>query len=738
MATKTEKEVKVKSYRTRSGKRVNPFRRRQKINAQSQKEAVNDKKTPDVKKTLAIGALGVGVTAAATLGLSIGAYKLQTKRYRAGFAKSAEMAEELAKSIDVGKVKQKQQVLLFGIGGSSSVPEVNDGSRIVQSAKRAFSEHKRGDDFKAIPVNNSGANVVAGKERASTGLDFVNDTAAYYKNILKQGRNQSAVDLAANVIAYGDKFPDRPLVMMGHSSGGFAVHEAQEILRIARPDFEDRLLSVSFGTEWWGATQDFGESVTIGSKNDFFTSKLPTKNLKSFDSVKSHGFYDYGTDKDVQDYVKSLIYRKVKKPEANMKKEIKTLNFSRRKPKSAEEKQSISQGLKVYWQKRGKRDAAIAGTGVVALGILSRQQLKKTIADVVRTNVKSTITGDVAEQAGRDFAKGAKEEAAKTFEEAKDKVLGSKTGKFVSEVASTPSRTKQAFDIGLNVKPANENDPSVNRGKALGRVYNRARTDIKKVKSWFGFSQTSQPFFFEPVDSERHPRLIEFAKRKKKPSAKKPLSAAHKAKISAGLQEYYDSIPKKEETIVDKGEKVTKSIGRVARSAKTFAEAANLAANVYERFKKPEVRQGIGAGILGAAAVVSGVAGSFRDVGSATRSLAGAADIVHDLATGSKKKRQKYREDVLQAKREANKTNRQVHAVRAKLERRKMEQKKEDQRLKGITSEAYEKLVDTTARIKPFEIAAALQRAATGAKDKEIKKGDDYWFMPEETIKVKK
>lgn len=439
--------------------------------------------------------------------------------------------------------------------------------------------------------------------------------------------------------------------------------------------------------------------------------------------------------------------------------------MSRRKPKSAEAKQNIKKGLRAYWDKTGKKHAALAA-GLAGTVVVGRQGIKKgtpilkkamidkltkldeRMGESLKNTVYEGVTGTgsksknplVEALMNSRTVKGTKEGLAQGIKDKvtmeQQKAANSVKAK-VDEVVTTPQRTVDAFNTGLNVKPTNENDPNVNRGKALGRVYNRARQDTKKVKSWFGFSQQ---FFFEPnlLDENRHPRLIEFAKRKKKPSAKKPLSAAHKAKISAGLQEYYDSIPKKEETIVDKGEKVTKSIGRVARSAKTFAEAANLAANVYERFKKPEVRQGIGAGILGAAAVVSGVAGSFRDVGSATRSLAGAADIVHDLATGSKKKRQKYREDVLQAKREANKTNRQVHSVRAKLERRKMEQKKEDQRLKGITSEAYEKLVDTTARIKPFEIAAALQRAATGAKDKGINKGDDYWFMPEETLKVKK
>jgi len=269
----------------------------------------------------------------------------------------------------------------------------------------------------------------------------------------------------------------------------------------------------------------------------------------------------------------------------------------------------------------------------------------------------------------------------------------------VEEVVTTPKRTVDAFNTGLNVKPANENDPNVNRGKALGRVYNRARTDTKKVKSWFGFEQ-AKIFSFEPSDYDKHPRLIEFAKRKtkKKTSAKKPLSAVHKAKISAGLQEYYDSIPKKEETIADKGEKVTKSIGRVARSAKTFAEAANLAASVYERFKKPEVRQGVGAGLMVGLGILGSVSGSVRDLGSGARGFAGAADLVYDLASGSKKKRQAFRDASLEVKREANKTNRQVHAVRAKLEREKSRNKREELNIRKSTAGFYGLIAETSAK----------------------------------------
>lgn len=367
MSTKSrtqEKKVRVGPF-TRNGQRIKPFRRRQKVRVESlsSKEKSKDKEGFSTGTKLAIGAVG----AAAALGLTAAAYKMQVSRYRSGFPKSAEMAEELAKSIPVGKVKAKQQIFMFGVGGNSPLPDVQDGNRMVMSAKRAFSRAKNGADFKSIPVSNASTNSTGGKGQDALG--FISGTADYYKGILKKGRNDTGVDLAANVIAYGDKFPDRQLVMMGHSSGGFAVHEAQEIIRIARPNFESRLSSVAIGSEYYGATKNFGRSVTIGSTGDPFTRFMPTKNLKNFNSVKSHSFHDYGTNPEVQDFVKDFIYKNIKMSRFNEESHPRLYEFSQRqnqgpkqkrprkarrgRPISAQHRKAISKGLEEHHRKQG-------------------------------------------------------------------------------------------------------------------------------------------------------------------------------------------------------------------------------------------------------------------------------------------------------------------------------------------------------------------------------------------------
>ena len=213
-------------------------------------------------------------------GMTAGSYLVARKRYRSGFAESATMAEERAKTLKLGKVKPRQKAFLFGVGGGAykeKSPTIISGENIVVGGKRSFSRHR--SDLKGIPIDNSANNFTRPnleKEDPKRILKLAQDTIDVYWRKHQAGRSETAVNLAANVIAYADKYPDRPLIMMGHSMGGFDVHEAQEILRIARPELEERLISLAFGSEYMGFTNKFGEDHTIGSPHDIFTAiRLP-------------------------------------------------------------------------------------------------------------------------------------------------------------------------------------------------------------------------------------------------------------------------------------------------------------------------------------------------------------------------------------------------------------------------------------------------------------------------------
>ena len=255
----------------------------------------------------------VATTAATVLGLSAGAYAVTRKRYRDGFEQSAKMAVERAGSINAVPVKARQKAIILGVGGMAykeESPQVISGERIVVASKLAFSQ-KKGKDFKSVPISNLASSVPTSPQQGNNPVKRLGDVGELYLRRLKTGRSENAVDLAANAIAWGDKNPDRPLVMMGHSAGGFDVHEAQEIIARARPEFKDRLVSFAFGSEYFGMTETFGESHTIGSPNDEMTTILPTKNLRKFSGVQGHSQSQYFNDPEVQKFVSDRIYKKI-------------------------------------------------------------------------------------------------------------------------------------------------------------------------------------------------------------------------------------------------------------------------------------------------------------------------------------------------------------------------------------------------------------------------------------------
>lgn len=207
-------------------------------------------------------------------------------------------------------------------------------------------------------------------------------------------------------------------------------------------------------------------------------------------------------------------------------------------------------------------------------------------------------------------------------------------------------------------------------------------------------SYNTLKFSFEPKSTF----WIEFERKKSKAKKAKParkaLSAQHRQAISEGLLEHYESIPKKiqQETTADRVDKASKAIGRLTRSAKTLVETANLADALWANYKHRNSRLGKAERVLGTAGMGIGVAsGAVGIVGSALRST----QIATDLASGSKRKQLELRQQALDIKKQANKTNRQVHAVRAKLERQRMKRKDAELAIKATSGKAYGRLVDS-------------------------------------------
>jgi hypothetical protein len=459
----TEKNIQIKSF-LRNGSRVKPHVRRRRIKA-----TLEDKKTAQVAYTAA------GI--AATLGVSVLAYKSGVKRYRVGFKKSAGMAEKLSKNITPDKVKAKQKNIIFGIGGLSAVPETAEGKTMVVAAKRAFSNNKRGADFKGVPVANKSLNPRIGSDADKTDPRHV---IQYFSQALKRGRNDSAIDLASQVIAYGDKYPDKQLVMLGNSSGGFAVQEAAELLRIARPDWEDRLVNISFGTEHFGVTKPFGKSLVINSRNDSAIKYLPwRKDAVNVDSVKSHSFFDYGSNKDVQSMVKKLIYGEN--------------NFNFQSTDYIEFKLNLAKGaVKVGAHLRnGKWIQGFKQTRNLAKKAATAQKAQKATTDLtgyIQDEALSAAALETARRGGSELAKKSNNRFVRTGElpnraEAAQ-ALGGKARSFATELIRNPratiARGLQKEAEALQALTEEFGPPPITRGTVITKSLAPAKDQFAK------------------------------------------------------------------------------------------------------------------------------------------------------------------------------------------------------------------------------------------------------------------
>lgn len=256
------------------------------------------------------GWIKAAVAMATIVGVPLVTYLAARTHYRSGFAKSAQMATDRAKEIQPEAVNDRQHTIVFGVAGlnSPNAPrEVINGEELVSSFSESFSRDE-GKDFKTIPIDSAADNVpYAMKGNGLSGIAKAIGTV--YWNAMKRGRNPVAVELAAQVMAYADRYPDKPLLMAGYSRGGVAGFEAQEILRRARPDLEHRLQSVSFGTPYGGFMDRFGKSVTISSRQDEMVGALPIRDRKEFPGI-GHG--DYFESPEIQKYVSDLIYKNAK------------------------------------------------------------------------------------------------------------------------------------------------------------------------------------------------------------------------------------------------------------------------------------------------------------------------------------------------------------------------------------------------------------------------------------------
>ena len=244
-----------------------------------------------------------GVLVAA--GLSTVAYIAARERYRGSVKASAKDALRRSSQVDTA-LKPRQKRIVFCVPGASGSESIQRGEGIQAAWQKSLSPEKNKKDEKTIMVDTRKANL---DPRDSADANPQEIMAMHLKNQVR-GRNEAAVDLASQIIAFRKAHPDKQIVVLGHSYGGAIAEEALAIVSQTKTKTQD-IINVNFGTNNYGLLDGMSNTnitkVTLGSAKDPFTANGPTKNLRNITTVKGHSLRDYSSDRQVQSFVRNLV-----------------------------------------------------------------------------------------------------------------------------------------------------------------------------------------------------------------------------------------------------------------------------------------------------------------------------------------------------------------------------------------------------------------------------------------------
>jgi DnaJ domain len=258
---------------------------KQPVQRQTKPESASDaltkvealKKNPDFSKLSdSLKQVAIGAT---MVGLSVSAYQEARNRYRAGFEKSAQMAEGIAKHVTVQDIPSIKKAITFTTGGfygyegEAAARKGEDYFAYKMKTEVLGDKDNPGGDHYVITHRNTKFNTTPSPIGGP--LSHVRDTFEHYATMMRttlgKGRNPEAVKLAAEVMAYREKYPDKEINLVGHSAGGMISHEAAEILN--KRDIKVKI--VNLGTGHFGLTEKVGESHTVAFHEDMYLKTIP-------------------------------------------------------------------------------------------------------------------------------------------------------------------------------------------------------------------------------------------------------------------------------------------------------------------------------------------------------------------------------------------------------------------------------------------------------------------------------
>jgi hypothetical protein len=248
------------------------------------KKSVCRENNPQSSKSLKINEVNIGVgiakagmaLGAATIGVPLTTYAVQKVRFQTGFSKSAELAKEQAKNypvpddlkagyrsvkdqsnadgaeVESRHTQNKVNQITFFTGGVGGVKGL-EADYMGQQIGRMLPDHH------VVGIESPEQEIVAEKGETVLSPSFLKKaTRALLKDNLVKGRSDVAVRIAARAYAYHQKFPDKPINLMGQSGGGMPTREAYEILD--KLGVKDVRVTTT-GSPYFGLTRPTGLSL---------------------------------------------------------------------------------------------------------------------------------------------------------------------------------------------------------------------------------------------------------------------------------------------------------------------------------------------------------------------------------------------------------------------------------------------------------------------------------------------
>lgn len=238
------------------------------------------------------------------LGIGLSTYAYFQEKYRGNFAVSANAALSRAKTIDVPAVGNKQ-FFTFTVDGFSADADSRKGKRLSDKLEEVAPGFM--NRHHVIPIDGNEFTDVANLPPDTPGVlrssvKTVMATARSLSTSLIRGSNPQAVELAAQVLAYRQKYPAKPINLAGFGAGGMIVNEATEILNAVDKNIVKDLRVTNVGTPHFGLTTQRaglgdgkGRHMTVTSANDPLN-MFPTINPVTVNTVRVHSVDAYLDD----------------------------------------------------------------------------------------------------------------------------------------------------------------------------------------------------------------------------------------------------------------------------------------------------------------------------------------------------------------------------------------------------------------------------------------------------------